>query len=71
MKGWEYRIVKSDLWWIIYKKREYKWMFNLYFLSGKWVRVSEKTLSKVFYHKEDAIAALTLAKYKDGKENAD
>lgn len=62
---WEYKIVNSDLWYNIYRKRELDhWMFNLEFLWANLKRIKDKDYAKIFYHKEDAMSALVTIKMK-------
>lgn len=64
----QYKIIKSILWYNIYKKREKDGLISLWFLwpQGKWIL--DKTYAKTFYNEEDAIAALVICKYNDGKD---
>ena len=66
----EYKIIKSWLWYNIYKKKEINWLLYVYFLSNNDEWRMWKQYARIFYHKEDAMSHLTLARYKDGK-NAD
>lgn len=61
----EYRIVRCNLWYNIYKKLEKNGYISLWFLGtdDKWVL--NKDYAKVFYHRESAESALILAKVKD------
>ena len=64
----EYKIYKTDLWYSIYRKK-YKWklmMMQFLYWNESWG--TNKTLAKIFYHKEDALSALTIMKAKDGKD---
>ena len=56
----EYKIIKTNLWYNVYKKEEE----NLEWLgvNKKWTK--DKTCAKLFYHKEDALSNLVLAKFK-------
>ena len=65
MKDRQYRIIKSDLWYNIYKKLEKNGYMSLWFLwpENKWVL--NKSHAKTFYHREDAESALILSKIKD------
>lgn len=67
----EYKITKSWLWYNIYKKKEINWLLYVYFLGKEDEWRMWKQYAKTFYHKEDAMSHLTLARYKDGKENSD
>lgn len=63
----EYKIVKSDLGWNIYKKLEKDWKLSIWFLGWDGKRILNKSYAKTFYHREDALAALVITKTKDGK----
>lgn len=65
----EYKIYKTDLGFWIYKKREKDNFISIWFLDwkGKWCL--NKSYARIFYHREDAIAALSIIKRKDGKES--
>lgn len=63
----EYRIVRVDLWWNIYKKREKDWLISVRFLGSQGKRVLNKDMAKIFYHREDAVSALMVIKTKDIK----
>lgn len=65
---WEYRIIKCDLWWNIYKKKEGDGYISLRFLGsqGKWVL--NKDWAKIYYNREDAASDLVLVRHKDGKD---
>ena len=64
----EYKIYKTDLWYGIYKKREKDWMLSMRFLDtkGKWTL--KKDYARTFFHREDAVSALSVVKVKDGKD---
>ena len=68
-KMWEYKITKSWLWYNIYKKKEIDWLLYVYFLGKEDERRLWKQYARTFYHKEDAMSHLTLARYKDGKSD--
>lgn len=65
---WEYRIIKSDLGYNIYRKREKDWMISVWFLNWNMRRTLNRNYAKTFYHREDALSALVIMKTKDGKE---
>lgn len=61
----QYRIIKSDLWFNIYKKLDKNGYISLWFLWPDEKRVLNKDHAKTFYHKGDAESALILSKIKD------
>lgn len=63
----EYKIIKSDLGWNIYKKQEKDWKLSIWFLGwgDKWTL--RKDYARTFYHREDAVSALVVMKKKDEK----
>ena len=64
---WEYKIIKSWLWYNIYKKKEEDGLLHIMYLWANDIWKIWKQYAKIFYHKEDAMSHLTLARYKDGK----
>lgn len=65
---WEYKIFKTDLGWGIYKKREKNWITQLWFLCQNNTWKLDKSCANTYYHREDALSALIVAKRKDGKD---
>lgn len=65
---WEYKIVRSNLWWQIYKKQEKNWFIQIWFLYPQDKRGLNKDYARTFYHREDALSALVIMKTKDGKD---
>lgn len=65
----EYKIAKSDLWWIIYRKLEKDWSIFIRFYGWKNNWVLNKSHAKNFYHREDALSNLALVKYKNEKKS--
>ena len=61
----QYRIVKSDLWFNIYKKLDKNGFMHLWFLWPEFRWILNKNHAKTFYNKEDAESALILSKIKD------
>jgi hypothetical protein len=61
----QYRIIKSDLWFNIYKKLDKNGYISLWFLWPDEKRVLNKDHARTFYHRWDAESALILAKVKD------
>ena len=67
----EYRIVKSDLGYNIYKKRERNWIMQLWFLHHDNKRWLKKDYARTFYHKEDALSVLIIMRRRDEWEKSD
>ena len=65
----EYKIVKSDLGWNIYKKYEKDWRLSIWFLGWDNKRVLNKSYARTFYHREDAVSALVIVKRKDEQKS--
>lgn len=61
----EYKIIRCDLWYNIYKKLEKNGYISLRFLGSNNKRVLNKDAAKIFYHREDAVSALVICKHKD------
>lgn len=68
---WDYKIIKSDLWWNIRRKKEDHWMIRLDYLYGNGTWGTNKTLARTFYHKETALSALVVARHKDEWKESD
>jgi len=64
----EYKIIRSDLGWNIYKKKEKDWLISVRFLNWNGTWCLNKSYARTFYNREDAVSALTIMKVKDGKE---
>ena len=64
---YEYRIIKNDRWWIIYRKKEMGKLILLQYLNWHLLRTPNKWIAKTFYRKEDAADALVLMKARDKK----
>lgn len=67
----EYRIIRTDLGYNIYKKLEKNWYVSLRFLgsNNKWVL--NKDAAKIFYHREDAVSNLVIVKHRDEHKGTD
>ena len=63
MTGREYKITKSDLWYHVYRTKEEGWIMRL-----EWLQRNSYTLrrdfARTFYHLDDAISNLQIAKAK-------
>ena len=63
----DYKITKSDLWYNVYRKKEEDWMIRM-----EWLQRDSYTLNRdyarTFYHLEDAISGLTIARCREWKE---
>ena len=70
---WEYKILKSDLGYSIYRKKEEGKLMMLQYLNwdGKWVLSRDS--ARVFYSESDATSAFTVVKIKwnDIKETSE
>lgn len=64
---YEYRIIKNDRWWIIYRKKEMWKLILLQYLNWHLMRTPNKWTAKTFYHKEDAADTLVIIKSRDKK----
>lgn len=64
----DYKIVKSNLGFQIYKKLEKDGFLSIWFLWPENKRILNKSYAKTFYHKEDALSVLQVMKAKDGKD---
>lgn len=66
----EYKIYKTDLWFGIYKKLEKDGFISIWFLAWDDKRTLRKDYARTFYHREDAMAAMTVMKIKDKKNTS-
>lgn len=57
---YEYKIAKTELWFNVF--REHEWIKDYLGVNMKWIK--DKLCAKLFYHKEDALSGLVLAKFK-------
>ena len=67
----EYRIIRTDLGYNIYKKLEKNGYISLRFLGSNNKRVLNKDAAKIFYHRETALSALVVIKAKDEWKGVD
>lgn len=56
----EYKITKTELWFNVYRTNE----DELYYLGANMKWIKDRACAKIFYHKEDALSGLVLAKFK-------
>jgi len=62
---WEYRIIPSDLWFSIYRKRKLEnWLINVEYLNGYWSWVISRGSARTFYNLDDAVSALVIVRKK-------
>lgn len=70
MTGREYKITKSDLWYHVYRTKEEGWIMRL-----EWLQRNSYTLrrdfARTFYHLDDAISALSIARCRWDKDTID
>lgn len=62
---WEYKIAKTDLWWIIYRKRYVGKGMILQYLYANESWGPNKVLAKIFYHEDSARSGLIIVRHKD------
>jgi len=67
----EYRIIRSDLWWNIYRKKQIGRLMMLQYLNWKNLWTPNKSYAKTFYHREDAVSALVIIRKKDEWKKSD
>ena len=66
----EYKIIPSDLWYNIYRKRELEgWMIEVQFLNcyGRWSTYRKS--ARTFYNQNDALSTLVIMKSKWEKQS--
>ena len=65
----EYKIIRSTLWYNIYKKKEENWRISVRFLYWHENRWLNRAYAKNFYNRDDAVSALALVKHKNEKKS--
>ena len=58
--SYEYKITKTELWYNVYRKDGD--ILDYLGANMKWIK--DRVCAKLFYHKEDALSGLVLAKFK-------
>lgn len=53
----EYNVSRTELWWIISRKKEMWRLMMLQYLNWYWNRVPNKSSARVFYSQEKALSA--------------
>ena len=66
---YEYKIIKSELGWILSRKKEMWKLIHLQYLYWKNKRWPNKWLAKTFYVRESAISALIIMRKNEWKES--
>jgi hypothetical protein len=66
---YEYKIIKTERWWIISRKKEMWRLLLLQFLNSYYLWTPNKWGAKVFYTKDSAADALITMKIKDKKKS--
>lgn len=59
---WTYRIIRTEMWWIISRRKEIWKLFLVQYLNWKRDWVSNKWFAKNFYKQEDASGTLAIMK---------
>lgn len=66
---YEYKIIRNDRWWIIYRKKEMWKLLLLQYLNWHNLWSPNKTYAKTFYKKDDAVDALIVIKSHEWKNS--
>jgi hypothetical protein len=66
---YEYKIVKTDLGWSIYRKKQIWKLMILQYLYSNGNRWPNNWLARIFYHKESALAALVVVRHNEWEES--
>jgi hypothetical protein len=61
----EYKIIKTELWWILSRKKQMGRLMILQYLYGSKNWWPNKWLAKTFYHQGSAESALVIMRRKD------
>lgn len=65
----EYKIIKTERWWILSRKKEMGRLLLLQYLNWKWLWTPHKTYAKVFYDKDSAAENLVVIKSNEWKKS--
>ena len=68
---YEYKIAKTDLWWIIYRKKPMGKGMILQYLYANESRWPNKILAKIFYHEDSARSGLVVVRRRDEWKKSD
>ena len=68
---YEYKIIKTELWWIISRKKQIGKLILLQYLYASQNRWPNKWLAKIFYHQWSAESALVVMKHRDEWKESD
>lgn len=66
----EYKIIKTELWWILSRKKQMGRLMMLQYLYGSQNWWPNKWLAKIFYHQGSAESALVVMRIKDGEKES-
>lgn len=55
---YEYKIIKTERWWILSRKKEMWRLMILQYLNWKWLWSPHKSFAKVFYDRDSAVDVL-------------
>ena len=67
----EYKIIKTELWWILSRKKQMGRLMMLQYLYGSKNWWPNKWLAKTFYHQWSAESALVVMKHRDEWKESD
>ena len=65
----EYKIIRTEMWRIISRKKEMWRLMLLQYLNSHQLRVPNKWSARVFYTQESAVSGMTAMKIKDKKKS--
>lgn len=68
---YEYKIERTALGWILYRKKQIWKLMILQYLYSNESRWPNKSLAKIFYHKDTALSALIVVRRKDEWKKSD
>ena len=67
--SYEYNIIKTELGWIISRKKEMWKLMILQYLNWYWLWTPNKWSARIFYDKNKAESAISVMKIKDKKKS--
>ena len=65
----EYNVVRTELGWIISRKKEMWRLMMLQYLNGYWLWTPNKSSARIFYSEEKAVSARMVIKKREEKKS--
>lgn len=66
---YEYKIIRTERWWILSRKKQMWRLMILQYLNWKWLWSPHKSYAKVYYDKDSVAEALVSIKCNEWKKS--